>query len=89
MAKPQLYHHNKPNRSKKLGVGKVEAGGVEEEKGTGRDGGEGKERETHNTPSPPPQIQHQAESGPTGQKRGIYGCRQRRGDGAGARGGRR
>ena len=42
MSKPRLYHHNKPNRFEGLGVGEVEARGVEEEMGTGGDGGEGK-----------------------------------------------
>ena len=53
MAKPWLHHHNKPNRYEGLGVGTVEAGGVEEEKGTGGEGGEVKERPSHNTSSPP------------------------------------
>ena len=52
MIKPR-HHHNKPNRSKGLGVWAVEAGGVEEVMGTGRDRGEDKERATHNTPFPP------------------------------------
>ena len=53
MAQPQKPKHNKPNRSEGIGVEAVEAGGGEEGRGTGRDGGEGKERATHNTPSPP------------------------------------
>ena len=87
MAKTRLF--NRPNRSEGLGVGAVEAGGEEEEKGTGRDGGEGKERAAHETPYPP-QSHQQAESGPTGQKRGTSGWRQRGGRGTyrGALGGR-
>ena len=51
MAKTRLF--NRPNTSEGLAVGAVEAGGEKEETGTGRDRGEGKERATHNTPSPP------------------------------------
>ena len=51
MAKHRLF--NKPNIYEGLGVGAVEAGGTEEEMGTGGDGGEGKERAAHDTPSSP------------------------------------
>ena len=42
VAKPWLYHHNKPNISKGIGVGAVEAEGVEKEIKTVGDRGEGK-----------------------------------------------
>ena len=72
MAKPRIYHHNKPNISEGLGGGAIEAGGVEEEMGQADMGKRGR-RGQHKKPPPPLQSQQQAENGPTVQKGGSFG----------------
>ena len=51
MAKPRLFHRNRPD-PEGLGDREEEKGGAETGMGRGGEGGEGKERATHNTPQP-------------------------------------
>ena len=52
MAKPQIFHRNRPN-PKGPGDGEEEEVGAETDRGRGGERGGGNKRETHNTPPPP------------------------------------
>ena len=50
MAKPRIFNNNGPNPSKGPGDGADKSAKEGEWKGTGGEGGEGKERAAHDTP---------------------------------------